>query len=157
MKMDEGIDTGGILSQVAVPIKPDDTAGSLSEKLAHAGAELLLQSLPRYLVGELQPTAQNEDSATHAPMLKKEQGILDWSTPAEELARRVQGLNPWPGAFLIWHAVSERSTTGRRLVYQGQPAIGTAQGVLVLDEVQPAGKNSMGGRAFLAGARGWES
>ncbi len=167
MKMDEGVDTGAILSQAAIRIAPEDTAGSLSEKLAQLGADLLLERLPRYLAGDLQPKAQDETQATRAPMLKKEDGLLDWSRPAEELARRVRGLNPWPGAYLVWdtvnlkihkaHAVNHDSPPGQRLVHQGQPAVGTSSGILVLDEIQPAGKRPMDGRAFLAGARGWTS
>ncbi len=167
MKMDEGVDTGASLSRTALEIAPDDTAGSLAEKLAPLGAELLLSSLPRYLAGELKPVPQDESKATHAPMLKKEEGLLDWERPAEELARRVRGLNPWPGAFFAWdnanlkvhqaHAAEAEARAGQRLVHQGEPAVGTDKGILVLDEVQPAGKKPMKGQAFLAGARGWEN
>lgn len=167
MKMDEGVDTGASLSQTALAIAPDDTAGSLAEKLAPLGAGLLLSSLPRYLAGELKPVPQDESKATHAPMLKKEEGLLDWERPAEELARRVRGLNPWPGAFFVWdnanlkvhqaHAAEAEARAGQRLVHQGEPGVGTGKGILVLDEVQPAGKKPMKGQAFLAGARGWET
>jgi methionyl-tRNA formyltransferase len=167
MKMDEGVDTGAILSQRGLAIGPEDTGGSLSDKLSYLGAGLLIETLPRYLTGELQGRAQDEHGATYAPMLKKEGASLDLTRPAEELARRVRAFNPRPGAYLVWeaanlkvhraHAESENSTAGRRLVYRGQPAVGTGKGILVLDEVQPAGKKPMAGRAFLAGARGWES
>jgi methionyl-tRNA formyltransferase len=167
MKMDEGVDTGASLSRTALEIALDDTAGSLAAKLAPLGAELLLSSLPRYLAGELKPVPQDESKATHAPMLKKEEGLLDWERPAEELARRVRGLNPWPGAFFAWdnanlkvhkaHAAEAEARAGQRLVHQGEPAVGTGKGILVLDEVQPAGKKPMKGQAFLAGARGWET
>ena len=98
-------------------------------------------------------------------MLKKADGRLDFAHPAEELARRVRALQPWPGAFFDWegaplkvqwaHAEDGRTAAGTRVVHAGQPAVGTSDGLLVLDEVQPAGKRPMPGRAFLAGARDW--
>jgi methionyl-tRNA formyltransferase len=167
MKMDQGVDTGPILSQRALPILPDDTAGSLADKLSQLGAELLVETLPGYLDGQLMPQAQSNERATYAPMLNKEDGLLDLTQSAEVLARRVRAYNPRPGAFLAWdaanlkvhraHAESDESVSGRRFNLRGKPAVGTAMGTLVLDEVQPAGKKAMDGRAFLAGVRGWES
>ncbi len=167
MRMDEGVDTGGILSQLPLSIEPADTAGSLGEKLSKLGADLLLETLPRYLSGELQPRPQDDERATYAPMLEKQDALLDLRRPALELARRVLAFNPRPGAFVTVngldikvhraHAVKQGSAAGQRLIYNGQPALGTAEGILVLDEVQPAGKRPMEGRAFLAGARGWQN
>src|SRR5512143_8255 len=166
MKMDEGVDTGGILAQRALAIAPDETSGSLAERISEAGARLLVETLPAYLTGQLQPRPQDSEAATYAPMLKKEDGLLDTTHPAEELARRVRAFNPRPGAFLPWgqetlkvhraHAEAEAATPGSRTAYLGQPAIGTGKGLLVLDEVQPPGKRTMAGRAFLAGARDWQ-
>ena len=82
MKMDPGVDTGPILSQRAIPIAPDETGGSLFEKMATIGAELLLETLPKYLSGEIQPRPQPEEGATYAPMLKKEDGLLDFTRPS---------------------------------------------------------------------------
>ena len=166
MRMEPGVDTGPIFSQRSLTILPEDTANSLSVRLAELGAELLIETLPGYLDGQIVPRLQNEAKATYAPMLKKEDGKLDFNQPAENLARRVRALNPWPGAFTDWqdgilkilHAHAGEGiavSPGRRLVYQGLPAIGTAQGLLVLDEVQPAGKKPMPGKVFLQGARGW--
>jgi methionyl-tRNA formyltransferase len=167
MEMDEGIDTGDILSQRRLAIGPEDTAGSLAAKLSILGADLLLETLPRYLGGELQLQPQDDDMATSAPLIKKGDALLDPLQPAEVLARRVRAFNPRPGAYMLWeganlkvhraHAESMESAPGRRLVHLGQPAIATGSGVLVLDEVQPAGKKPMDGRAFLAGVHGWES
>ncbi len=96
MKMDEGVDTGAMLSQEALPIGPDDTAGSLAGQLSGLGTGLLLETLPRYLSGELQPRAQGNEGATYAPTLKKEDGLLDTSRAADDLARRVRAFNPPP-------------------------------------------------------------
>jgi len=167
MKMDPGVDTGPILSQRSIPIAPDDTGGSLFEKMAPLGAELLLETLPKYLSGELVPRPQHEEGATYAPLLKKEDGLLDFIKPALELERRVRAFTPWPGTWLIWkgtHLKILRASVsggkspglGRRLTVEGCPAVGTGDGILILDEVQPAGKNPMPGKAFLAGARNWQ-
>jgi len=165
MKMDPGVDTGPMLAQRAIPIQLDDTAGRLAEKLSALGAELLVETLPRYLSGELQPQPQPEAGATYAPMLKKEDARLDFSIPAEGLARYVRAYNPSPGAYFEWagemlkvhraHATEVESQPGRRQIYQKLPAVGTSHGLLVLDEVQPPGKKPMPGKSFLSGARNW--
>lgn len=166
MKMDPGVDTGAVLSQRATAIQPDDTAASLGERLARIGAELLVETLPTYLSGDLMPQSQDGSQVTDAPMLKKEDGQLDFQQPATSLARRVRAFNPWPGAYTHWqgqglkihraHAVDTPSPgAGRTCIHGGLPAIATGQGLLVLDEVQPAGKKAMPGKVFLQGARGW--
>jgi methionyl-tRNA formyltransferase len=168
MRMDAGVDTGPILSQKGIPIMPDDTAGFISQRLAGLGSELLIETLPGYLSGELQPQPQSETGTTYAPILKKEDGLLDFSRPAEELARRVRALNPWPGAFTPWqgqplkvlraHAADDAtSEPGKHLVHERLPGIGTRQGILVLDEVHPAGKKPMPGSDFLRGTRNWDA
>jgi len=165
MKMDVGLDTGPILTQRSIPLTREDTAGSVFEKLSHLGADLLIETLPNYLSGKLEPVSQPEAGMTYAPMLKKEEGQLDFTHPADELERRVRAFNPWPGAFMDFdgtllkvhraHVESGNAEAGQRLVYRDQPAIGAGNGLLVLDEVQPAGKKSMSGKSFLAGARHW--
>lgn len=166
MKMDAGVDTGPILAQRALPIAPDETGGSLFEKLARLGADLLLETLPRYLNGDITPQPQPEEGVTYAPMLKKEDGLLDFSQSAAALERRVRAMNPWPGAYFEWRAaplkvlrarVSDAQSpgAGRRLTVEGRPALGCGEGILILEEVQPAGKKPMPGKAFLSGARDW--
>ena len=165
MRMDPGVDTGPVLSQRAVPVHPGETAGTLSERLASLGAGLLLETLPGYLNGTINLQPQGEALATYAPMLKKEHGELDFTQPAEALVRQVRAFNPWPGAYMLWqsqilkihraHAAAGAHLLGETAVYQGLPALGTADGLLVLDEVQPAGKRAMPGKVFLSGAREW--
>ncbi len=165
MKMDPGLDTGPILSQRAIPIQDDDTSGTLFDKLAQLGGDLLIETLPGYLAGRLVPVPQDESQATLAPTLKKEEGELDFSQPAEGLARKVRAFNPWPGAYTfldgqpfkvhLAHAVKGGGQPGQRSVHEELPAIATSDGLLVLDTVQPAGKQAMGGADFLRGARDW--
>jgi methionyl-tRNA formyltransferase len=165
MKMDPGLDTGPILSQRALRIAADDTAGSVSEKLSRLGAKLLIETLPGYLIGEIKPKPQPEAGVTYASMLKKEEGRLDFSQTADELERRVRAFDPWPGTFmdhdgatlkvLRVHVESGEARTGDRLIQRDQPAVGARGGLLVLDVVQPAGKKPMDGKAFLSGARNW--
>ena len=182
MKMDVGLDTGPILAKRSIRLTRDDTAGSVLRALSMLGADLLLETLPDYLSGKLQPVPQPEEGATYAPMLKKEDGKLDFTLDVNELERRVRAFNPWPGAFMDFdgamlkihraHVASlpvgeglgvREVDAGQRLIVQNQPAVGAriapegGGGFLVLDEVQPAGKKSMSGKSFLSGARGWES
>ena len=165
MKMDVGLDTGPMLSMRKIRIAPDDTAGSLFQALSTLGADLLIETLPAYISGNLIPQPQPEEGATYAPMLKKEDGLLDFNHPAVDLERRVRAMNPWPGAWFQWHGAplkihkahveQGQAEAGKRLVEQNQPAVGTGSGLLILDEVQPPGKKSMSGKAFLSGARDW--
>ena len=166
MKMDSGVDTGPMLSQRSLPILSDDTAGSVFDKMSTIGADLLLETLPGYLDGTNQPKPQPEEGVTYAPMLKKEDGLLDFNRPAGELVRRVRAFNPWPGTYFEWqgavikvqvaHVAEGKAVPGTFLVHQKMPAVGTAEGLFVLDTLQPAGKKPMPGKAFLAGAK-WGS
>lgn len=173
MKMDPGLDTGPILSQRPVRIQPDETAGSLFEALSQLGVETLLDTLPNYISGEIEAHPQSDEGTTYAPMLKKKDGLLDFSSPAVDLERKVRAFNPWPGTYFDWeggrlkvHQASPASVLraspspgktrmGARSIHNGLPAISTSDGLLVLDEVQPSGKKRMPGKAFLAGARNW--
>jgi methionyl-tRNA formyltransferase len=166
MRMDPGIDTGPILTQRALEIAPDDTAATLSDRLASLGADLLIETLPGYLDGSIQPQSQQEEDATYASMISKEEGRLNFSHTAEALERRVRAFNPWPSAFIEWqgqplkiHRARAASCAdpvpGRRYVLDGLPSLGTAAGCLVLEEVQPAGKRPMNGLDFLRGSRQW--
>lgn len=167
MQMDVGLDTGPMLTKKTLRAAPDLTTGSALSILSTLGADLLLETLPDYCSGKLIPTPQPDDGVTYAPMLKKEDGLLDFSHPAVELERRARAMNPWPGAWFMWNGnplkvlrasvtgIEKISASGTRLNVEGKPAIQTSDGVLVLEEVQPAGKKSMSGKSFLAGARDW--
>ncbi|MDR3576309.1 MAG: methionyl-tRNA formyltransferase [Anaerolineaceae bacterium] len=167
MKMDIGVDNGAVLAQKAIPILFDDNAETLSSRLADLGAQLLMQTLPDYLQGKIIPRAQNEALVTRAQMLKKEDGLLDFNLPADELERKTRAYEPWPGAYLIWQgnilkvhrahtSIQSGSVPAKRAIIDGLPALGTSQGWLVLDEVQPAGKRIMSGDVFLNGVRQWD-
>jgi methionyl-tRNA formyltransferase len=164
------VDTGPLISQKSTPILPDETAGSLLQRLSFLGAELLLEALPGYLLGNLPPIPQDDSRATLAPMLAKQDGLLDFSRSAIELVRRVRAFNPWPGTYTFWKGdilkvhraspagqwqFSHSLVPGTHVIQDGYPAIITSEGTLVLDEVQPAGKKPIPGKVFLLGARNW--
>jgi methionyl-tRNA formyltransferase len=166
MQMDKGLDTGPILSQRSMDIPVEMTAGILFDELARMGADLLVETLPAYLSGEITPQAQDDSLSTYAPRLKKSDGELDFSQPAAYLARMVRAYNPWPGAYQFLdgarlkvyraHAIPGAAQPGERLIVDGLPAWGTGEGLLVLDEVQLAGRGRVNGEAFLHGAKNWE-
>jgi methionyl-tRNA formyltransferase len=168
MQMDAGLDTGPMLAQRSIPIKVDDTAQTLGLKLAQIGADLLLATLPAYLAGDIRPVPQQDELATYAPKLEKSAGELVFTQSASQLARQVRAYNPWPGSYLFWQgqmlkifqadAVKNgENSPGRFTVYQNLPAVCTSDGLLVLLEVQPAGKQKIRGEDFLRGARSWSS
>jgi methionyl-tRNA formyltransferase len=167
MRMDPGIDTGPTLRQKSLPISHYDTAGTLSEKLSQLGADLLIDTIPAYLSGRIVLQAQDDSLASYAPMIKKEDGLLDFSLPAIALDRKIRAFNPWPGAFNYWndqvlkihyaHVIDHASDIpGKHLIIDEQPAITTGQGILVLDKLQLAGRKIQSGQVFLRGVRNWE-
>ncbi len=99
MLMDEGMDTGAILMAGEEPILPDDTAGTLTERLSRIGAGLIVKTLEEFGAGRLKPVPQDDTRATCAPILKKETGKIDWTKTARGIERMVRGLDPWPGAY----------------------------------------------------------
>jgi len=168
MKMDAGLDTGPMLAKKSMRLKPDDTAGSVFQSLSKLGADLLIETLPDYVSGKITPESQTDQGATYAPMLKKEDGLLDFSHSAAELERRVRAMNPWPGAWFEWNgnilkvmraSISEIKgrNSGSRFTVNGRPAVMCADSALILEEVQPAGKKIMDGKSFLSGAKTWKS
>jgi methionyl-tRNA formyltransferase len=166
MKMDAGLDTGPTLAQRAEPIRPDDTTQSLAERLAEAGAQLLVESLSAYLSGQRIPQPQDDSLATYAPQLKKEDGHLDFARPAVELERRVRAFTPWPGAFALWEGQplkilkcavleNEHGEAGRVSQTVRGPVVACGAGALALVQIQPSGKKPMPAADFARGARGF--
>lgn len=167
MRIDPGLDTGPMLSQRSTLIGSKETAGALSQRLSELGAELLLETIPGYLRGDILPQPQDDTQSTYAPMLKKEDGLLDFSQSAAYLVRQVRAYNPWPGSFTFWqgqrlkvlraHAEFRPSPgVGKASEQADFPSVGTGEGLLVLEQVQPAGKRAMPGEVFLNGAKDWE-
>lgn len=167
MLMDAGMDTGPVLARRNCPIGPDDTTGALQERLAQAGAELLLETLPGWLAGEITPRAQDQAQATCCRPLKKEDGRIDWQRPAVEIGRQVRACNPWPGAYTSWGERQLKILSAAPLARQPEQepgvvalldeglAVCAGDGYLLLKEVQAAGKSPVSARAFVQGARGF--
>jgi len=165
MRMDEGLDTGPILAQATLDIRADDTTTSLGARLATLGADLLVAVLPMWLEGAITAQPQPAAGATFCRPIRKEEGQIDWSLPAVAIERMVRAYTPWPGAFTFWEGQLLKITRagvaegvaepGRVLAYGGSAvaAVGTGGGLLVLEEVQPAGRRPLPIRDFLAGRR----
>lgn len=165
MRMDEGLDTGPIVAQRDVPLDGSEIAPELEARLAQLGAELLVARLPAWLDGSLEASPQPQDGASLTRLLRREDGRLDPQHSALELERQVRAYQPWPGSFLeidevrvkVWQAaVLEQGITvqpGDLVLAEGTLALGTVDGVLRLDEVQPAGKRRMSGAEYRRGRR----
>ena len=164
MQMDEGLDTGDILTQEEIPLAPDETGESLYNKVARLGGELLVKTLPAIEAGKLTPVPQDDSASTYASMLRRDMGNIDWNLPAAQIERLVRGLNSWPSAYTfregkmlkIWKScVSDREASGEpgTVAAKDKTAIyvNCGEGVLTLLEVQPEGKKRMAVQAFLLG------
>lgn len=169
MLMDEGMDTGAMLLQEVVPIEPDDTAGSLSSKLAEVGGRLLIETLRGLEADTLRPRPQDPARATLAPLLKKEDGVIDWTLPAGAIVNRLRGLTPWPGAYtylngerwIIWKAEAAPVDPSRgysagppgTILAAGKDGVlvMTGGGWLKVVEFQPANSRRMTAAQYLAG------
>ncbi|HEX5550966.1 MAG TPA: methionyl-tRNA formyltransferase [Nitrospira sp.] len=164
MLMDEGMDTGAILLQATMVIEPDDTAGSLSSRLADLGGRLLVETLAQSKAGTLTPRPQDHGQATLAPLLKKEDGAVNWTMSATSIANRIRGLTPWPGAYTFlktdrWTisrsvALDEAATLAPgQIIALTKDAIhvATGKGVLAIRELQPANGRRMPAAQYLAG------
>jgi len=103
MKMDAGLDTGEILAQTRTPILPEDNSQTLHDRLAQLGAELLVETIPAYVTGKILPKPQPAEGASYAAKIKKEDGRIDWSEPAEKILNRLRAFTPWPGVFTSLH------------------------------------------------------
>jgi methionyl-tRNA formyltransferase len=164
MRLDEGMDTGDIIMQEALAIAPEDNAATLHDRLAGLGALLLARALDELQAGAWRPAPQQHELATYAPLLKKEDGLVNWQRDARSIANQVRGLTPWPGCFtylngkrlIIHHAVSQPGDTGlppgHVVAATGQGlGVATGSGILMLKEVQLEGRKKMAADDFLKG------
>jgi methionyl-tRNA formyltransferase len=164
MKIDSGLDTGDILLQEEVPIAPEDTAETLTPKLASVGADLTLTTLRGLQNGTIHPRQQDQSQATLAPILKKEDGLIDFSRPATEIRNRMRGFQPWPGAYTnyrgkkmqVWKAaVLDRRVPPAELMVEGDRLLvgsGEASAIEFL-ELQLEGKKRASAGDFIRGYR----
>ena len=164
MRIDAGLDTGDILLQKEISIGKDDTALTLGPKLASVGAELMTDTLNGLQAGTLRPRPQDNDHATLAPILKKEDGRIDFRRTADEIYNRLRGFQPWPGAFAtfrgknlnIWQAkpVLRELAQAELVLEQNHMLVGCANGTsLTILELQPEGKKRMSAHDFIHGYR----
>ena len=169
MQVDAGLDTGPLLARRALPLAEDETGLSLHDKLSHLGAELLSETLPGYLSGEIEPRAQDDSLATYAPQIRKEEGRINWTDTAAAIERLVRAFTPWPGTHTSWKGAQLRILAGRQaagsadagqvIELEGSVAIGTGAGLYVPTVLQLAGKQRLdiadfvNGYSEFAGAR----
>ena len=159
MLTDAGIDTGDMLLSRETEIGEMETAGELTERLSELGAELLIETLEKYLRGEIAPRPQNPAEATHQPMLKREMGIIDWTRPAKEIACQIRGLNPWPVAhtgelkLYLARPVDGRGEPGTVLRASARDGLVVAcgEGALEVLEMQAPNAKRMSAKAYLMG------
>lgn len=164
MQMDEGMDTGPLIARAELSILPEDTSATLHDKLSALGGGLLREHLPAYLRGELTPTPQPADGVVMAPMIKKEDGQLDFGRAAVELERRLRAFTPWPGAFTHFDGALLKVQALKVGTGKGAPGevlrasnegleVATKEGSLILTSLQPEGKKPMTAQQFLAGRK----
>ncbi len=164
MMMDEGIDTGDMLEKRSVELSPDETGGSLHDKLSRMGAELILSTLSKLEEGTLVPTPQTEEDSCYAKMLTKAMGDIDWTMDAVSIERMIRGLNPWPSAYTRWNQKTLKIWKAKPLDQEYEGACGevvytdkgaiyvkTGKGTLSIEELQPEGKKRMETESFLRG------
>ena len=168
MQMDKGMDTGDILLQKKLPIGPEDTAGSLSVQMARLGGQALVEALDLLRLDRLKPTRQDDSLASFAPLLKKEDGLVDWSRSAAQISCQVRGLDPWPTTYttlsgkrlrLFSPEVADRdlcrdtpAEPGRVCAADRQGLlVATGSGCLLIKELQAEGSKRMTVEAFLSG------
>jgi methionyl-tRNA formyltransferase len=161
MKMDAGLDTGPILTQRHIAIAPDETGESLHDKLAEVGGDLLIATLPGYLDGSITPQPQDGAQSTYAPMIKKEEGNIDWTQSAVEIERLIRAFTPWPGTYTFWNGQQLKILRGATGPGSEEPglvserarrvAIGTGDGLFYPLQVQLAGRAAVEIDAFVRG------
>jgi methionyl-tRNA formyltransferase len=164
MRIDAGLDTGDMLLKAETEIGPDETAVELGRRLATIGADLLVETLAALKAGTIVPEKQDNAQATYAPLLKKEDGRIDWSRPAAEIHNRARGFQPWPGAYTGFrgqtaHVWTRRGSgagnrgPGGRIVSLRPLVVACGSGELELVEVQMEGRKRMSAADFVNGQR----
>jgi methionyl-tRNA formyltransferase len=167
MQTDVGLDTGPIVARVRCPIHADDTRETLTARLAELGADLLIDTLPRYLAGEILPRPQPKAGVTYADRLAKDDGRIDWEQPAEQIERMLRAYTPWPGVYTTYQARRLRLLRAGVLpgwtgddppgtvltLHTGEIVVVTGEGALVLQDLQLAGKRAMPVEVFCCGQR----
>ena len=163
MHMDVGLDTGAVYSCTELPLTPDETASTLHDKLAQAGADLIQRDLDAILNKEITAVPQDDAASTYASMISKEDGLIDWGDSAETIDRRIRAFSPWPGAFTTYGSktlkiVSATPSTspqplapGQVTKHENQIMVGTSDGALLLETVQLQGKRAMDVADFSRG------
>lgn len=162
MRIDAGLDTGDILLQEAVPVAPSDSAEDMAPRLAAIGAGLMVESLHGLQAGTIHPQPQDNSKATLAPILKKEDGRIDFHLTAQQICNRLRGFQPWPGTFTsfrgknlhVWDARPvERTVPQGELLVEGDRLLAGCGGASALEllEVQPEGKKRLAARDFVHG------
>jgi len=162
MRMEQGLDTGPVAASVEAPIRDDDTAGTLAERLALLGSKLLVATLPRIADGTVSLQAQDEAGATLAPLMKKEDGYLDLGAPALAVSAQARGVDPWPGATVFLEGEPMKVFGARAIEGQGTPgevqglvpqglAVACGGGAVAFAELQMPGRKRMPAAAVLAG------
>lgn len=164
MQMNEGLDTGDMISKVAVPIEEKETGGTYHDKLAEAGAKLCVLTMEDIEAGKITKTPQRDEDSCYAKMLKKELGNIDFTKDASSIERLIRGLNPWPSAYTTLHGKTLKvwAADVEDKEYQGEPGtivakgkkslvVKTGKGALAITELQLAGKKRMTTESFLLG------
>lgn len=163
MRLTEGMDEGPVLATEKIALDPARTAGEIGEELADRGARLLVRTLDAYAAGDIAPLEQDHARASYAPKITNEEAKIDWAMPATAIRRHVHGLSPWPGAwssledkrFKIYRVApvegDNARSPGHLTVVGGDLVVGTAEGGLVIEEGQMAGKRRMTGREIARG------
>ena len=163
MQVDAGLDTGPLLAKRGLPLADDETGGSLHDKLSRIGADLLAETLPRYLNGLIEPQAQDDALATYAPQIKKADGKINWTCSGAAIERLARAFTPWPGAYTSWHDAQLRilagrigegsAEPGRVIEVDGDIAIGAGDGFFFPTRLQMAGKRPLDIADFVNGYR----
>ena len=166
MSLDKGMDTGPILAQKEIPITTKYTTPDLTSKLFHIGSELLIETLPKLLNGTIKYQHQNDSKSTYTSFLRKEDGNINWTNPAKQIANQIRAYIPWPGTYTYWKGQQLKILSAEpddKFIDDQKPGqvltsmnkniipVVTSKGLLLVDKLQMQGKNPLGAKEFLQG------